>query len=69
MSEEPATIRVQRGQALRDAAREDLELYGVEELQERIAALEAEIARARAQIERKKATRSAADALFNFKQD
>ena len=44
MSEEPATIRPQSGQALRDAAREDLELYGVEELQERIAALEAEIA-------------------------
>jgi uncharacterized small protein (DUF1192 family) len=69
MSEEPVSVRVQRGQALQDVAREDLELYGVGELEERIAALRAEIARAEAQIARKKDTRSAADALFNFKQD
>jgi len=65
MAEEPAEIRRGRGQALIDLAREDLELYGVAELQERIEALEAEIARARAQMERKRAGRAAADALFS----
>jgi uncharacterized small protein (DUF1192 family) len=64
MAEEPAEARRQRGQSLIDLAREDLELYGVEELAERIAALEAEIERARAQIAKKNATRAAADALF-----
>jgi uncharacterized small protein (DUF1192 family) len=69
MSEEPASTRLQRGQTLHEAAREDLELYGVEELEERIAALQAEIERTQAQIDKRHATRSAADALFNFKQD
>ncbi len=64
MTEEPAEVRRTRGQCLIDMAREDLDLYGVEELGERIAALEMEIARARAQIDRKQATRAAADALF-----
>jgi uncharacterized small protein (DUF1192 family) len=64
MTEEPAEARRQRGQSLIDLAREDLDLYGVDELGERIAALEAEIDRARAQIARKQATRAAADALF-----
>ena len=63
--EEPATARVGRGQRLAEAVREDLELFGVAELQERIEILEAEIARARAQIERKQAGRAAADALFS----
>jgi uncharacterized small protein (DUF1192 family) len=36
----------------------------VADLQERIEALEAEIARTRAQMERKKAGRAAADSLF-----
>ena len=65
MAEEPAEIRRGRGQALIDLSREDLELYGVVELQERIEALEAEIARARAQMQRKQAGRAAADALFS----
>lgn len=65
MAEEPAEIRRGRGQALIDLAREDLELYGVAELQERIEALEAEIVRARAQMQRKQAGRAAADALFS----
>ena len=65
MADEPAEPRRQRGQTLIEAAREDLDLFGVGELEERIAALEAEIARARAQIEKKGATRAAADALFN----
>ncbi len=63
--EEPAEIRIGRGQRLTEAVREDLELFGVAELEERIEILESEIARARAQIERKLAGRAAADALFS----
>ena len=62
--DEPAEPRRGRGQALSEALREDLEVFGVEELAERIEMLEAEIARTRSQMERKKASRSAADALF-----
>lgn len=62
--DEPADVRTGRGQRLAEAAREDLELYGIEELEARIALLEAEIARARAQIDKKRAGRAAADALF-----
>lgn len=58
--------RPQRGAALKALSREDLDLYSVDELQERIEALEAEIARDRAAIEAKTAKKSAADALFNF---
>ncbi|MDP3853457.1 MULTISPECIES: DUF1192 domain-containing protein [unclassified Phenylobacterium] len=63
--EEPAEVRIARGQRLTEAMREDLELYGVGELEERIEALEAEIARCRAQIEKKGAVRAQADALFS----
>ena len=45
MSEEPAEARRARGQALVDLTREDLELFGADELQDRILMLEAEIAR------------------------
>jgi uncharacterized small protein (DUF1192 family) len=65
MTEEPVEPRRMRGQALFDLAREDLELYGVIELDERIEALESEIARTRAQAEKKRAGRAAADALFS----
>lgn len=65
MAEEPAEARRARGQALLDVSREDLELYGADELQERIEMLEAEIARARAQIGKKQSSRAAADALFS----
>lgn len=58
--------RPQRGAALKALGREDLDLYAVEELQERISNLEAEIARSRAAIETKASKKSAADALFNF---
>ncbi|MBT5412979.1 MAG: DUF1192 domain-containing protein [Rhodospirillaceae bacterium] len=44
--------------------KKDLEVLGVEELEEYIAELEAEIARARATIGGKTSHRSAADALF-----
>ncbi|MBN9318620.1 MAG: hypothetical protein BGN86_15960 [Caulobacterales bacterium 68-7] len=64
MSDEPSEPRSFRGKALLDASREDLELYGVGELEERIELLQAEIARSKAQIERKRAGRAAADALF-----
>ncbi len=67
--EEPAEVRIGRGQRLTEAVREDLELYGVAELEERIEMLRAEIARCQAQIEKKKATRQAADALFGSPPD
>ncbi|QCQ98417.1 MULTISPECIES: DUF1192 domain-containing protein [Brevundimonas] len=58
--------RPQRGEPLRALSREDLDVYAVEDLQERIAALEAEITRSRAAIETKRSKKNAADALFNF---
>ena len=65
MAQEDADpVRRPRGWAIVEAAREDLELLAVAELEERIEALEAEIARTRAQIERKRAGRDAADAFF-----
>jgi uncharacterized small protein (DUF1192 family) len=67
--DEPATARVGRGQRLTEAIREDLELYGVGELQERIQILEEEVARVRAQIDKKEAGRAAADVLFGRKTD
>lgn len=63
--EEPADIRIGRGQRLLEAVREDLELYGAAELEERIEVLRAEIARVQAQLDRKRAGRAAADALFS----
>ena len=62
--EEPAEPRRARGQAFVEALREDLDLYSVEDLEERIAQLEGEIARVKAQLARKQASRSAADAFF-----
>jgi uncharacterized small protein (DUF1192 family) len=56
--------RKRRGEALAALAREDLDLLGVEELHDRITALEAEIVRIRDQLNRKEGTRSAAEALF-----
>jgi uncharacterized small protein (DUF1192 family) len=64
MSEEAVEPRRGRGQALIDLGREDLEVYGVEELAERIEGLKAEIERVRRQLDRKQAGRAAADALF-----
>ena len=64
MSEEPAEARRLRGQLLIDLGREDLDLFGIEELKERIALLEAEIGRVQAQLDKKQASRAAADALF-----
>jgi uncharacterized small protein (DUF1192 family) len=69
MLDEPAEPRKARGFALNDLAKEDLELYGLEELEARIEQLQAEISRAKAQLDRKKAGRAAADALFKFGKD
>lgn len=63
--DEPADVRVGRGQRLVEAVKEDLELFGVAELEERIAILQAEIARVQAQIDKKRSGRAAADALFS----
>lgn len=63
--EEPAEVRIGRGQRLVEACREDLELYGVSELEERLDILRAEAARVQAQIDKKRSGRAAADALFS----
>ena len=63
--EEPAEVRVGRGQRLIEACREDLELFGVAELEERLDILASERARVEAQIDRKRSGRAAADALFS----
>ena len=52
------------GDPLTELAKQDLDPISVEELQERIAALNAEIARVEAHIERVVAHRSAAEQLF-----
>lgn len=64
MLEEPAGPRTQRGENLAALSREDLDLYAVEELEARIAGLEAEILRTRGRLDVKRAGRAAADALF-----
>jgi uncharacterized small protein (DUF1192 family) len=51
------------------ALREDLDLFSLDDLADRIGFLEAEITRCRAQIARKAAGREAADALFRKPED
>ncbi len=53
-----------KGDAASFLAKEDLAPYSLDELAERIALLEAEIARIRAHRDKAAAHRSAADALF-----
>ncbi|HZZ88668.1 MAG TPA: DUF1192 domain-containing protein [Caulobacteraceae bacterium] len=66
MAQEDADpIRRARGWAVAELAREDLDLFSVADLEERIEALDAEIARCKAQMERKRAGRAAADAFFS----
>ncbi len=69
MLDEPAEPRRGRGFALIDLAKEDLDLYGTVELEERIEQLQAEIFRTKDQLDRKKAGRAAADAMFKFGKD
>ena len=64
--EEPAEPRSARGAALVEVEREDLDLFGVSELTERIERLEAEAGRTRRALEKKQSGKSAADALFKF---
>jgi uncharacterized small protein (DUF1192 family) len=64
--EDSAEPRRLRGAMLFELSREDLELYGLDELEERIESLRAEIGRTDAQLRRKRAGREAADALFNL---
>ena len=59
--------RPARDASLTALRREDLDAYSVEDLKERIATLEAEVARARVAIDGKSSQRDAADALFNFR--
>ncbi|WP_292072138.1 DUF1192 domain-containing protein [Brevundimonas sp. UBA7534] len=59
--------RPRRDEALSALRREDLDAYSVEDLTERVAELEAEIARSRAAMDAKRAKKSAADALFTFR--
>jgi uncharacterized small protein (DUF1192 family) len=63
--DEAADVRIGRGQRLLEAMKEDLELYGIAELEERVEVLQSEIARVTAQMDRKRAGRAAADALFS----
>ena len=56
--------RKRRDVALAALAKEDLTLLGIEELEERITALESEIARIRDQLVKKRGSLSAAEALF-----
>ena len=64
--EEPAPPRASRGAHLKAAAREDLDAYGVEELNARIERLQDEVERTRQALARKQSGRQAADALFSF---
>lgn len=66
MTFEDLEPRPQRGAGVAALGREDLDLYSVDELNERIEALETEIKRSKAAISGKAAKKSAADALFNF---
>ncbi|MDB5420442.1 MAG: hypothetical protein JWR59_389 [Brevundimonas sp.] len=66
MTFEDLEPRPVRGATLTALGREDLDLYSVQELDERIEALNGEIDRARSAIAGKQAKKNAADALFNF---
>jgi uncharacterized small protein (DUF1192 family) len=66
MIEEPAGPRPARGENLTLVEREDLDVYAVDELRERIERLEAEAARTRKALDKKQSGKSAADALFKF---
>jgi uncharacterized small protein (DUF1192 family) len=66
MAEEPAEPRAERGGHLRELEREDLDIYSVIDLQERIERLAAEEERTRRALDKKQSGKSAADALFKF---
>ena len=64
MAEEEGEVRRPRDWAVVELVRQDLELLSASDLEERIEALEGEIVRCRAQLDRKRAGRAAADAFF-----
>ncbi len=64
--DEPVEVRRARGWAVNELRKEDLDLYGRDELEERIDMLEVEIVRVRAQIDRKRSGWAAADAMFSL---
>jgi uncharacterized small protein (DUF1192 family) len=66
MIEDPAEPRSGRGAALTEIEREDLDIYGVNELKERIERLRAEVERTEGKLQKKESGKSAADALFKF---
>jgi uncharacterized small protein (DUF1192 family) len=66
MFEDETEPRRLRGAALGELAREDLDGYAVDELEDRIAALKAEIDRTDARLQKKRAGLSAADQLFKI---
>ena len=66
MFEDENEPRRLRGAALGELAREDLDGYAVDELEDRIAALKAEIDRTDARLQKKRAGLSAADSLFKI---
>jgi uncharacterized small protein (DUF1192 family) len=65
MMEEPLAPRAFRGWALSEVSSEDLELYAIEDLNERIERLEAEIDRTKDALDKKRNGRAAADAFFS----
>lgn len=67
MEIDPASARTRRSELMDSVLREDLDLYGVEELEVRIGRLQAEADRTRAALGRKRSGRAAADALFSFR--
>jgi uncharacterized small protein (DUF1192 family) len=67
MVEEMVAPRPVRGASLVELVREDLDLYAAGELEERIDRLNGEVERTRMVLERKRAGRAAADALFSLK--
>ncbi len=67
MIEDMVPPRPVRGASLNDLAHEDLDLYAAGDLEERIDRLHNEIERTRNVLERKRAGRAAADALFSLK--
>ena len=69
MMDEQEAPRAFRGWALNEVSHEDLDLYSDGDLQERIGCLEGEIGRTRAALDRKRNSRSAADAFFSLTPD
>lgn len=61
---DPDDLPRRKNDALADLAKEDLDRLSIADLDERIAALEAEVARCKAKRDGAAAFRSAADSLF-----